>query len=76
MYEVICTEYYPNTQIKTSETTCTIEETVWLCRTYLSNTIPLKILKDVVRKALYCEFVMMQYKNISVSIIAKLENEI
>lgn len=37
MYEVICTTYSPDIQISVRENTNTVNETVWLCRTYLHS---------------------------------------
>ncbi len=70
MYEVICTTYSPDIQISVRENTNTVNETVWLCRTYfaLIREIPPKTLKNYIRKALYCEFIMIQCKNMTISI--------
>ena len=78
MYEVICTTYYPDTQISVHENTSTVNETVWLCRAYFSmmRKIPPKKLKNFIRKALYCEFVMIQCNNMTISIhLIKSEND-
>ena len=70
MYEVICTTYSPDTQVSIRENTNTVNETVWLCRAYFApiRKIPPKTLKNYIRKALYCEFIMIQCKNMIISI--------
>ena len=70
MYEVICTTYSPDTQVSIRENTNTVNETVWLCRAYfaLIRKISPKTLKNYIRKALYCEFIMIQCKNMIISI--------
>lgn len=74
MYEIICTTHSPRRQVR--EHTNTIAETVWLCRTYfaITRSIPPKDLQNFIRKALYCEFVIIQCKNMTISIYAK-END-